>query len=85
MASTTGSQTVELASRDGKVCYLLGPVGLDGSDVTEAKAILDASGEWAVSLLVRPSRRATANALLDDCFEGTPTCPPPGSWQSPST
>lgn len=75
-ATDAGTQGEFRPSQDGNSCYELGPVGFDGRMLSSARAHLDAAAAgWTVEVRVARPHRRTANALLDACYQGGPTCP----------
>jgi preprotein translocase subunit SecD len=57
-------------------CLLLGPVGFQGTALSRAKAEIDQTGQWLVSVRVKGKHKDEANALFNDCNTGTSqTCP----------
>lgn len=60
-------------------CFRLGPVGLDGTALASAEAVLGPQGAWGVEVTVVADQRARANALFDACYEALDTCPPNGA------
>jgi preprotein translocase subunit SecD len=62
--------------QDRTRCLLLGPVGFQGTALSRAKAEIDQSGQWLVSVRVKGGNKDEANALFNDCATGTSqTCP----------
>jgi hypothetical protein len=74
---TVAGGSAMLVSVDGRLCYEVGPVGADGTDLGRAKAALEADGHWAVTVRARPASVHAMNELFDLCFQGKPSCPPP--------
>lgn len=58
-------------------CSTVGPVGFEGSALSKAEAELggQTGGEWVVAVRVKGSQQATANALINSCFQAAATCP----------
>lgn len=61
-------------SQDGELAYLLGPVGFDGAALESATANIP-QGAWLVSVKVKDSQVAVANAAFNQCYSGGATCP----------
>jgi len=67
---------VAYPNQDRTRCLLLGPVGFEGTALSRAKAEIDQSGQWLVSVRVKGGSKDKANALFNDCNSGTSqTCP----------
>lgn len=60
---------------DGKVCYGVGPVGGDGTDLDAADAAQGSTGDWQVSVHTKTSSVAKLDRLFNDCYQGTSGCP----------
>jgi len=58
---------------DGTLCYVLGPEGGNGTDVTDAKVYADGVG---IEVVVREDSVDAMNEMFDACFEATDACPP---------
>jgi preprotein translocase subunit SecD len=63
--------------RAGSLCYDLGPVAADGTDLEDAGvAQLDSDPtQWTVEVTAAPAAKARFNELFNACFDGAPTCP----------
>jgi uncharacterized protein YceK len=57
---------------DGKLCYVLGPEGGNGTDVRDAKVYADGVG---IEVEARQDSAKSLNELFDACFEATDACP----------
>jgi preprotein translocase subunit SecD len=74
-------ETVILPTRrnenEPRSCLIMGPVGFEGDSLSKAKAELggQTGGEWVVSVDIKESQQADANALFNACFSGDTTCP----------
>lgn len=63
-----------LPGADGSVCFQLGPVAADGTDLRDATAT-EQQG-WVVEVEAEPGARAALNKMFNACYEGVATCPP---------
>ena len=57
---------------DGDLCYVLGPDGGDGTDVTDAKVYADGVG---IEVKVRSDSVDAMNRLFNACYEAADACP----------
>jgi len=72
---TTGQDILPMA--DGNQICLLGPAGGTGEvfERGSAKAGLNQNQQWITTVDLRDDGQATWNALAQQCFNGTATCP----------
>jgi hypothetical protein len=71
LTETEGAEV--LGSRDGSLCYLVGPAAADGRDLAGAEATQ--SGEWQVTVDPRSESVDVLNGLFDACFQAASSCP----------
>ncbi|MGN6695467.1 MAG: SecDF P1 head subdomain-containing protein [Aquihabitans sp.] len=72
-SSTTKPVTADtVPAVDGMLCYVLGPEGGDGTDVTDTKVYADGVG---IEVQVRSDSIDAMNELFNACFEATDACP----------
>ena len=67
----------ELPTVDGLQTCVVGPAGAN-QDVLEpgtADAGRDSNGQWVVTVDFRPDGQAAFDALAEQCFQGTDSCP----------
>ncbi|QXC61845.1 SecD/SecF family protein translocase subunit [Aquihabitans sp. G128] len=69
----TADGSVTVPSDDGQLIYTLGPLGFSGDALSKATATLQ--NEWSVSVSVKTSKQAQANAAFNECYSGGTTCP----------
>ena len=74
-----------MPSQDGKICYVVGPVGFTATDLGRAQATLDTQGQWSIDVNVRKGSREKANRAMDACYQGVPTCPGQNPQASPNS
>ena len=78
LTSTAGPGQTALDLADGTQACLVGAAGGTGEVFSRgsAQALIDQqTGQWVVSVDLRPDGQIAWNALAEQCFSGAPTCP----------
>jgi len=78
LAGTAGPGQTALDLADGTQACLVGAAGGTGEVFSRgsAQALIDQqTGQWIVSVDLRPDGQIAWNALAEQCFSGAPTCP----------
>ena len=71
-ATTEASTSSTVPGVDGTLCYVLGPVGGDGTDLRDAKVYADGVG---IEVAVREDSIEALNPMFAACFETGDDCP----------